>query len=346
MDSYEIIQQIDKHEHRIALLKNKLSKIIKLDIPGEVYAQDITDDWSIYHGDCVQVVSNLPDDSIHYSIFSPPFLSLYVYSDNPMDMGNSKTDDEFYDHFSYLIPQLLRVLMPGRLVSVHCSIIPTTMQHEGVMGLKDFPGQIVKMFTQAGFIYHSKVVIWKDPLIQAVRTKMLSLAHKQISKDSSRCAQGFSDEILTFRKPGINPEPVAKGRGFEEYIGEHQEPQRGKIDDPAKNKYSHFVWQRYASPVWMDIKQTDTLNIAAGRDDKDERHICPLQLQTIARCIELWTNKGDIVLSPFAGIGSEGFEAIKMSRRFVGVELKQSYYNTMLNNLKRAKRTGKGLING
>ena len=346
MDTDKITQQIDTYQHRIALLRNKLVKSLKAESPGEVYSQNITQDWAAYHGDCIPVVSSLPTDSIHYSIFSPPFLSLYVYSDDPMDMGNSKTDDEFYNHFSYLIPQLLRVLMPGRLVSVHCSIIPMTMQHEGVMGLKDFPGQIVRMFTQAGFIYHSKVMIWKDPLLQAVRTKMLNLAHKQISKDSSRCGQGFADEILTFRKPGNNPEPVAKGRGFEQYIGEQQEPQRQKVDDPAKNKYSHFVWQRYASPVWMDIKQTDTLNVAAGREDKDERHICPLQLQAIARCLELWTNEGDTVLSPFAGIGSEGFESIKMNRKFIGVELKQSYYQTMLNNLKRAKRTGRGLIYG
>ena len=342
----KITQQIDKYEHRIALLRNKLAKSLKSNNPGEVYTQNITDDWAAYHGDCIPVVSSLPTNSIHYSIFSPPFLSLYVYSDNSLDMGNSKTDDEFYDHFSYLIPQLLRVLMPGRLISVHCSIIPMTMQHEGVMGLKDFPGSIVRMFTQAGFIYHSKTMIWKDPLLQAVRTKMLGLAHKQISKDSSRCSQGFADEILTFRKPGENPEPVAKGRGFEQYIGEQREPQREKIDDPAKNKYSHFVWQRYASPVWMDIRQTDTLNVAAGREDKDERHICPLQLQAIARCVDLWSNEGDTVLSPFAGIGSEGFESVKMNRKFIGVELKQSYYQTMLRNLKRAKRTGRGLIYG
>lgn len=343
MDS--IIEKIDKYEVRIAKLRAELYTRESEKYPGKVYDQNITDDWSVYHGDCVEVVSQLPDNSVHYSIFSPPFLSLYVYSDDPKDMGNSKTDDEFYSHFEYLIPQLMRVLKPGRLVTVHCSIIPMTIQHEGIIGLKDFPGQIVRLFQRRGFIYHSKVNIWKDPLLQATRTKMLTLAHKQISKDSSRCAQGFADELLTFRKPGENQEPIGHGRGFEHYIGEQGEPKLPKNDDPKKNKYSHVIWQRYASPVWWDIRQTDTLNVAAGRDDKDERHICPLQLQVIARCLELWTNKGDIVLSPFAGIGSEGYEAIRAGRKFIGVELKESYYKTMINNLKTArKKHGRKLL--
>ena len=175
---------------------------------------------TLYHGDCVEAVKGLPDESIHYSIFSPPFLSLYVYSDDNRDMGNSKTDDGFYSHFSYLIPELYRVLKPGRLVSVHCSLVLRSICNDGVIGLKDLPGQVVRLFERFGFIYHSKVVVWKDPLIQAVRTKVLTLAHKQISKDSSRCAQGFADEILTFRKPGGNMEPVAHGNGFDHYIAE------------------------------------------------------------------------------------------------------------------------------
>lgn len=342
MDS--IIEKIDKYEARIAKLKSQLWTQESKNYPGKVYDQDITDDWSVYHGDCIQVVSGLPAESVHYSIFSPPFISLYVYSDDPQDMGNSKTDDEFYSHFSYLISQLMRVLKPGRLVTVHCSLIPMTMQHEGIIGLKDLPGQISHLFRQYGFIYHSKVNVWKDPLLQATRTKMLTLAHKQISKDSSRCAQGFADELLTFRKPGENTEPVKHGRGFEQYIGEQDEPRHSKQDDSRKNKYSHEVWQRYASPVWWDIRQSDTLNVAAGRDDKDERHICPLQLQVIARCLELWTNEGDVVLSPFAGIGSEGYESIIMKRKFIGVELKDTYYKTMLNNLKKAKKQKEGKL--
>lgn len=334
----DLLKKIDKCEARLIRLKAELMQKEAEYFLGGVYDQNIADNWAIYYGDCVEVMSGLPDESIHYSIFSPPFLSLYVYSDDPQDMGNSKTDEEFYSHFSWLLPQLMRVIKPGRLVTVHSSLVPMTMQHEGVMGLRDFPGQLVRLFQQYGWIYHSKVNIWKDPLIQATRTKMLSLAHKQISKDSSRCSQGFADELLTFRKPGENPEPVAHDRGFEHYIGEQDEPNQTKKKDPKHNKYSHHIWQRYASPVWWDIRQSDTLNVAAGRDDKDERHICPLQLQVIARCLELWTNEGDIVLSPFAGIGSEGHEAVKMGRQFVGIELKQSYYKTMLRNLKKARK--------
>lgn len=334
----DLLKKIDKCETRLARLKAELKQKEAERFTGEVYNQDITDDWAIYHGDCVEAVSGLPDESVHYSIFSPPFLSLYVYSDDPQDMGNSKTDEEFYSHFSWLLPQLMRVTKPGRLVTVHSSLVPMTMQHDGVMGLRDFPGQIVRLFQQHGWVYHSKVNIWKDPLVQATRTKALQLAHKQISKDSARCGQGYADELLTFRKPEENPEPVAHGRGFERYIGERDEPDQTKRDDPRHNRYSHQVWQRYASPVWWDIRQSDTLNVAAGRDDRDERHICPLQLQAIARCLELWTNEGDTVLSPFAGIGSEGHEAVKMGRRFVGIELKQSYYKTMLKNLKKAKK--------
>lgn len=337
-----IIKSIDKYEYRISQLKAKLSTINNKKRSGQVYNQEITDKWSMYHGDCIKVIQGLPNESIHFSIFSPPFLSLYVYSDSNEDMGNSKTDKQFYSHFSFLIPELLRVLKPGRLISIHCSLVPMTMQHEGIIGLKDFPGQLVNLFQSFGFIYHSKVMIWKDPLVQATRTKMLTLAHKQISKDSSRCAQGFADEILTFRKPGENPEPISHDRGFEQYIGEQAEPKYPKKDNPKINKYSHHVWQRYASPIWWDINQSDTLNFRAARDDRDERHICPLQLQVITRCLELWTNPEDVVLSPFAGIGSEGFESVRMGRKFIGIELKESYYLHAIKNLKLAEKRKSG----
>lgn len=329
-----LIHKIDSLTHKLAILRSELYNLEKEQVTPKVFDQNVQDNWSMYCGDCVEVTKGLPDNSIHYSIFSPPFLSLYVYSDDWRDMGNSKTDEEFYSHFAYLIPELLRVLKPGRLVSVHCSILPQTLVRDGIIGLKDFPGMIVRMFCHYGFIYHSKVNIWKDPLIQATRTKMLGLAHKQISKDSSRCNQGFADEILTFRKDGENEEPIAHGRGFEQYIGEDPGPNFSKNDSAKLNKYSHHVWQRYASPVWFDVRQTDTLNFRVAREDADERHIAPLQLQVIARCLELWTNEGDVVLSPFAGIGSEGYESLKMGRKFIGIELKKSYYNTAINNLK------------
>lgn len=308
----------------------------------KVINQKITDRWSIYHGDCVEVMKGIPSNSIHYSIYSPPFSSLFTYSNSLRDMGNCK-DEQFYQHFGFFIPELYRVIMPGRLVSFHCSDIPSMKERDGFIGLKDFPGKLLRLFEAEGFIYHSKVLIWKDPLLEATRTKSIGLAHKQISKDSAMCRQGSADYIITVRKLGENPEPIAHGRGFEKYIGERSEPKAKKNDDPAINKYSHHVWQRYASPVWFDIRQTNTLNVRQAREKEDERHICPLQLDAIARCLELWSNKGDIVLSPFAGIGSEGVVSLQMERRFVGIELKESYYRQSIKNLVLYKQKMKGL---
>ena len=299
----------------------------------KILDQSFGDSWAMYHGDCVEVVLGIPTDSIHYQIFSPPFASLFTYSDSDRDMGNCKDGNDFADHFKYLVPELHRIAMPGRLLSFHCMNLPATISHDGFIGMKDFRGDLIRIFQAAGFIYHSEVVIWKDPLVQATRTKQLTLAHKQISKDSSRCAMGFPDYIVTMRKVGDNPEPISHGRGFERYYGERDEPRDRKTNDPRTNKYSHKVWQRYASPVWMDINQSDTLNVRMARDENDEKHICPLQLGTVARCLELWSNEGDTVLSPFAGIGSEGYQALKMGRRFVGIELKDSYYRQAVKNL-------------
>ena len=299
----------------------------------KIINQEITDQWAAYHGDCVEVLKGIPSNSIHYSIFSPPFSSLFTYSASERDMGNS-TDEEFYDHFKYLIPELYRVMMPGRLLSFHCSDIPAMKERDGYMGLKDFPGILLREFEKVGFIYHSRCMIWKDPLIEAVRTKSLRLAHKQISKDSSRCGIGCADYIITIAKDGNNPEPICHGRGFEYYIGEKSEPKEHKNDNPKLNKYSHNVWQRYASPVWMDIRQGNTLNIRQARDKDDERHICPLQLDAIARCLELWTNKGDTILTPFGGIGSEGYQAVLMGRKAILIELKDVYYDVLVKNMK------------
>jgi len=286
----------------------------------------------MYHGDSVEVIKPIPDNSAHYFLFSPPFEDLFTYSDSERDVGNCKKG-EFDKHFGFLVKDIYRALMPGRLVSVHCMDLLATITKDGFIGLKDFSGSIIRLFEAAGFIYHSRVCIWKDPLVQAVRTKALGLAHKQISKDSSRCNMGLPDYIITMRKAGENPEPISHGRGFERYIGEMPEPKRQKNDDPRKNKYSHEVWQRYASPVWFDINQTNTLNIRAARDENDEKHICPLQLDTIGRCLDLWSNPGDVVVDPFSGVGSVGYQALKMGRKFVGVELKESYYKQAIKNL-------------
>lgn len=304
-----------------------------------VIDQVIEEQFAVYNGDSVEVLKEVPENSIHYSIFSPPFASLYTYSNSDRDMGNSKGDEDFYLHFQFLVKELYRVIMPGRLLSFHCMDIPAMKERDGFIGLKDFPGDLLRMFQAAGFIYHSKVAVWKDPLIEATRTKALGLMHKQIVKDSAMCRQGLPDYLITVRKPGINPEPVAHPHGFTEFIGD-DEPDAPKIERPAPDKeayarlrayvgdpvYSHQVWRRYASPVWMDISQTDTLQHTSVREEKDERHIAPLQLGLIRRAVNLWTNTGDVVLSPFGGIGSEGVVSLEEDRKSLSIELKGSYY--------------------
>lgn len=279
-----------------------------------VLEQVIENRYAIYNGDSCEVMKAVPDNSVHYTIFSPPFASLYTYSNSDRDMGNSKGDDEFYNHFIFLAKELYRVTMPGRLLSFHCMDLPLMKERDGVIGLKDFPAIIRNIFEDCGFIYHSKVTIWKNPVTEMQRTKALGLLHKQIRKDSAMNRQGIPDYIVTMRKPGDNPERIS------------HTPETFPVD----------VWQNYASPVWMDIRQSDTLQKKSAREDKDERHICPLQLEVIQRCIELWTNPNDIVLDPFAGIGSVPYTAVKMGRRGVGVELKESYYEQAVNNLEIA----------
>lgn len=274
------------------------------------------DGWTLHLGDCVEVVHEIPSDSIHYTIFSPPFASLYTYSASDRDMGNCKDDAEFMRHFGYLVADLYRVTMPGRLVSFHCMNLPTSKVNHGVIGIRDFRGELIRLFESHGWIFHSEVCIWKDPVTAMQRTKALGLLYKQLKKDSAMSRQGIPDYLVTMRKPGDNPERVTK------------DPHDFPVD----------MWQRYASPVWMDINPSDTLQFRSAREHEDERHICPLQLDVIKRGIELWTNPGDIVLSPFAGIGSEGYMALQLGRRFVGAELKESYWRQACENLRQAKR--------
>jgi DNA modification methylase len=266
----------------------------------------------LYNGDSCEIMKAIPDNSIHYSIFSPPFAQLYVYSNSVRDLGNCRNTTEFYNQFSFIIKELYRILMSGRLVSVHCMDLPTQKQRDGFIGLSDFPGELIKMFQDAGFIYHSRVTIWKDPVVSMQRTKALGLLHKQIKKDSAMCRQGIADYIITFRKDGENEERI-----------EH-----------TNETFPVSKWQNYASPVWMDINQSNTLQKESAREHQDEKHICPLQLDVIERCIELWTNPNDIVFTPFLGIGSEVYQALKMGRKGVGIELKESYYNQAVANCK------------
>lgn len=289
-------------------------------------------------GDSCDEIRSIDSETIHFTIFSPPFASLYTYSDSIRDMGNSRDYDEFFNHFNYLIPELLRITKPGRLLSFHCMDIPIMKERDGYVGLRNFSGDLINAFMSCGWIYHSKHTIWKDPLIEATRTKALGLQHKQLVKDSSMSRAGLPDYLITMRKPGLNNEPIEHGAGLNRLIGDGLTP--GIESEIAKtNSFSHHIWRKYASPVWMDIRQSRTLNKADARHDDDEKHICPLQLDVIERAIELWTNTGDVVFDPFTGIGSTGFIAIQNGRLFKGIELKESYFNQAVKNLNNAIKT-------
>jgi hypothetical protein len=254
-------------------------------------------------GDCVSVLSQVPDNSVGFSCYSPPFGSLFVYSESAADMGNS-TDDEFAEHYAFLVAEKFRVTTPGRLTAVHCSDLPMTKWREGAIGIKDFSGQIIKIHQDAGWILHSRRTIWKSPVTEMTRTKHVGLLYKQLQKDSVRSRGGMPDYLLTFVKPGDNADPI------------RQTPEGFPLDQ----------WQEWASPVWMTINQSNVLNVKAAKAAGDERHLCPLQLDVIERALVLWSNPGDVVLSPFMGIGSEGWQALKLGRKFLGVELKESYW--------------------
>ena len=277
----------------------------------KVLNQVIEENYSLYNGDSCEIMTTIPDNSIHYSIFSPPFADLYVYSNSERDMGNCKSKSEFYEHFRFIVKELYRIMMNGRLVSFHCMNLPTSKQRDGFIGITDFRGELIRLFEECGFIYHSEVCIWKDPVIAMQRTKALGLLHKQLKKDSCMSRQGIPDYLVTMRKPGDNPERC-----------EH-----------TNESFPVSKWQNYASPIWMDINPSDTLQARSAREEKDEKHICPLQLPVIERAVELWTNPNDIVFTPFMGIGSECYKAIEMGRRAMGIELKKSYYEQACKNV-------------
>ena len=282
-----------------------------------VLNQVIKENYSLYNGDSCEIMTTIPDNSIHYSIFSPPFADLYVYSNSERDMGNCKNKSEFYEHFRFIVKELYRIMMNGRLVSFHCMNLPTSKQRDGFIGITDFRGELIRLFEECGFIYHSEVCIWKDPVIAMQRTKALGLLHKQIKKDSAMCRQGIADYLVTMRKPGDNPEKITH----------------------TNESFPVQVWQNYASPVWMDINPSNTLQRTSAREEKDEKHICPLQLDVIKRGINLWTNPNDIVFTPFMGIGSEVYQSLKMGRRGIGIELKESYYNQAVINCENAEKS-------
>lgn len=282
----------------------------------KVLGQDAGNMWHIYHGDCVEVARGLPENSVDFIIFSPPFESLYVFSNSNRDIGNCRTSMEFARHFRFLAKELYRILTPGRCMSVHCIDLPLTKNRDGVIGLRDFSGALVRIFERAGFVMHTpRVTIRKDPVTAMQRTKAIGLLWKQVKKDSCLSRMAIPDYLLTFRKPGDNPKPVH--HTDEEF--------------PVKQ------WQQWAECVWHDINQSNTLQRESARDEEDERHIAPLQLQVIERAVTMWTNPGDVVLTPFMGIGSEAYQAVKMGRRAIGIELKDSYYAQSVKNLQRAE---------
>lgn len=301
----------------------------------------VTKNYAIYNADSCELLPELPDESIGLCIHSPPFASLYSYSDSEKDLGNCKDYDEFFVHYGFIAKQLQRIMQPGRVVAVHCMDLPVHKNKEGFIGLRDFSGDIIRLFEKHKFIFHSRYCIWKDPLTAATRTHALGLAHKQIVKDSSMCRTGIPDYVLAFRKEGENTLPIEHPMGLLDYAGENKVPKNldsyiGHVDQNT-NKRSHWIWQQYASPVWMDIRQERVLSHKGGRDQEDERHICPLQRDVIERCLVLWSNPKEIVLSPFAGVGSEIYDAVRLGRFGIGIELKKSYFKMMKTNLETLK---------
>jgi DNA modification methylase len=311
-------QAIDTKQKQFEIMQDEMAKAVNLNLAGQIMQVgqfDTTEEnnewYSIRRGDCVQLIQNVKDESIGLSVFSPPFAELYTYSNHLEDMGNSKDYNEFLTQFGFLIRELYRVMMQGRNVAVHCMDLPIQKGKEGFIGLRDFSGMILRAFEDAGFVYASRITIWKDPVIEMQRTKALGLLHKQVKKDSTMSRVGIPDYVMIFRKDGERNNPV------------------------TNTDLSVDLWQKYASPVWMDINYSNTLQgFRNGREENDEKHICPLQLDTIERLIHLYSNKGDTVLTPFMGIGSEVYQAVKMGRKGIGFELKESYFDLAKANLK------------
>ncbi len=328
-----VVANINRKETQAAAMQDAMVDHMKLISQSEIrttqaardvatYARETAEGegWAMHLGDCVEVVKDVPTDSVGYTIFSPPFASLYTYSNSDRDMGNCKNSEEFARHFDFLVGHLYRVTMPGRLLSFHCFNLPLMKERDGVIGLRDFRGEMIRMFEAHGWIFHSEVCIWKDPVTAMQRTKALGLLHKTIRKDSAMSRQGIPDYLVTMRKPGANTVPISH----------------------TPEEFPVSLWQRYASPVWMDIRPNRTLQKESAREQQDERHICPLQLDVIERGIELWSAPGDTVLSPFAGIGSEGHVALQKGRRFIGAELKRSYWECAVRNLQNTQSAGMG----
>ena len=284
----------------------------------KILDQYTTERYSLINADTTEAIKDIPDNSIGLSVYSPPFSSLYTYSNSDRDLGNSRNDDEFFQHFEYIVKELERIMMPGRIMAVHCMQIPTMKERDGYIGMRDFRGDLIRLFIKCGFIYHSEVCIWKNPVTEMQRTKALGLLHKQIKKDSCMNRMGMPDYLVIMRKGGDNPERVT-------HTNEN-------FPVSLWQDYASPVWEEYATPVWWDINQSNTLNRMFA-DEESERHICPLQLDVIERVVKMYSNEGDVVFTPFMGIGSEVYQAVKMGRKGIGIELKKEYFLQAKKNL-------------
>ena len=322
-----VVANIKRKEEQNALMGAEMVKHMSDSMKKEIfgaslekdeYVRDVYhgDGWTLHNADCIDLIQEIDDESLDFSIYSPPFESLFTYSNSDRDMGNNKSSDDFRQHYQYLIDMMYKKMKAGRLVAVHCMNLTTSKVNDGYIGIRDFRGDIIRAHQKAGFIYHSEVCIWKDPVVAMQRTKALGLLHKTIKKDSTMSRQGLADYLVIFRKHGVNPDPVSH----------------------TAEEFPVEKWQQYASPVWFDIDQSRTLNFRDAREDDDVKHICPLQLDVIERAMDLWTAPNDLVFSPFTGVGSEGYTAVKMGRRFVGSELKKSYFEQAVKNISELKK--------
>lgn len=307
-----------------------------------VKEQVITSDYALYHGDCIDVMKALPDECMHLSIYSPPFCGLYHYSSHERDLSNCDSYEQFFEHYAFVVRELHRITLPGRMTAVHCTDIPSG--NSGCDHLIDFPGDVIRLHEKEGFRYMCRYSVWKEPLGVRNRTMAKNLAHKTIVEDSSRCSNASADYLLLFRRTGDNPVPIEHPHGLLEYAGERQIPSellsfRGWTGNQIQNRYSHWIWRQYASAFWDDVRIDRVLPFREARTEEDEKHVHPLQLDVIDRCIVLWSNPGEKVFTPFMGVGSEVYGAVKAGRKGIGVELKESYFQQAVKNVEEATRT-------
>lgn len=311
-----------------------------------VKQQIISDQYAIYLGDCIEVMATLPKESVHLSLYSPPFGGLYHYSSSDRDLSNCVDYEQFFDHYTFVVHELFRLTLPGRMTAVHCMDVPSG--NSGLDYLRDFPGDIIRLHEKEGFRYIARYAIWKEPLAVRNRTMAKNLAHKTIVEDSSRCSVASADYLLVFRRKGVNPIPIAHPRGLLNYVGERQIPHelqsyRGYSGNQIENVYSHWIWRQYASAFWDDIRISRVLPFRAAKDSDDEKHVHPLQLDVIDRALVLWSNPGEVVLSPFMGVGSEVYGAVCAGRKGIGIELKECYFRQAQKNLEHAIEHGNEL---